>query len=55
MPGGIVMSDSTSATRAATRAAERDDHLADRQALQAVQVSLDRRDNGGDGAAMLDK
>jgi hypothetical protein len=50
------MSDSTSATRAA----ERDDHAPARQALQAVQVSLDRRDNGGDGAAldraaMLDK
>jgi hypothetical protein len=48
------MSDSTSATRAP----ERDDPPAPRQvpqALQAVQVSLDRRDNGGDGAAMLDK
>jgi hypothetical protein len=49
------MSESTSPTRAATRAAERDDHPAPSQALQAVQVSLDRRDNGGDGAAMLDK
>jgi hypothetical protein len=41
-----------------TRAAERDDRPATRevpQALQAVQVSLDRRDNGGDGAAMLNK
>jgi hypothetical protein len=49
------MSESTSATRAAP---ERDDRPAARQApqaLQAVQVSLDRRDNGGDGAAMLDK
>jgi hypothetical protein len=48
------MSESTSATRAP----ERDDRPAARQApqaLQAVQVSLDRRDNGGDGAAMLDK
>jgi hypothetical protein len=45
------MSDSTTATRAP----ERDDHPAVRQALQAVQVSLDRRDNGGDGAAMLNK
>ena len=25
------------------------------RALQAVQVALDRRDNGGDGAAMLNK
>jgi hypothetical protein len=45
------MSDSSSATRAA----ERDDHRTARQALQAVQVSLDRRDNGGDGAAILEK
>jgi hypothetical protein len=45
------MSESTSTTRAP----ERDDRPAARQALQAVQVSLDRRDNGGDGAAMLDK
>jgi hypothetical protein len=36
------------------RPAERDDRPLS-QALQAVQVSLDRRDNGGDGAAMLDK
>jgi hypothetical protein len=26
-----------------------------RPALQAVQAALDRRDNGGDGAAMLDR
>jgi hypothetical protein len=45
------MSDSTPATRAP----ERDDRPAARQALQAVQVSLDRRDNGGDGAVMLEK
>ena len=45
------MSDSSTATRAP----ERDDHPVPRQALQAVQVSLDRRDNGGDGAVMLDK
>jgi hypothetical protein len=44
------MSDSTFSHRPA----ERDDHPAS-QALQAVQVSLDRRDNGGDGAAMLNK
>jgi len=41
------MSDSTPAGRAA----ERDDPALTRQALHAVQVSLDRRDNGGDAAA----
>jgi hypothetical protein len=38
--------------------AERDDSTQApqaRPALQAVQAALDRRDNGGDGAAMLDK
>ena len=44
------MSDSS----AMPRAAERDDQRTVRQALQAVQVSLDRRDNGGDGAALLE-
>jgi hypothetical protein len=43
------MSDSTPAGRAA----ERDDQS--RQALRAVQVSLDRRDNGGAGAPMPEK
>jgi hypothetical protein len=39
----------------AGRAAERDDHALTRQALHAVQVSLDRRDNGGAGAPMPEK
>jgi hypothetical protein len=45
------MSDSTPAARAP----ERDDHALNRQALHAVQVSMDRRDNGGAGAPLPEK